>query len=191
MPAFVHALLKSLEVFGSVLGLVAFKGAFEVLEILRRVGNGHGQIRGIDGVEREGGRPDGIERLGLRRSQAGIVEFDAGISRLHNLSNGIRDEAMIGMAVAAVWAPSDEDLRMKTVNEIPRVVDDGVDILREGIGDGAKFAVVEVEKDRGLDTELLASAGGFSARRAAASSSPAGILAKSVAPFSPLVAIAR
>ena len=163
MPAFVHALLKSLEVFGSVLGFVAFKGAFEVLEILRRVGNGHGQIPRIDGVEREGGRPDGIERLGLRRSQAGIIEFDAGISRLHNLSNGIRDKAMIGMAVAAVGAPSDDHLRTKTVHEIPRVVGDGVDILRERIGDGAKFAVVEVEKDRGLDTELLASAGGFGA----------------------------
>jgi hypothetical protein len=84
---------------------------------------------------------------------------------LHDLGDGIGDEAMIGMAVAALGPPSDDDLRMKLLYEFLGVVCDGVDVFGERIGDGAKFAVVEVEKDRGLDAELLASAGGFGATR--------------------------
>ena len=147
------------------MGFVAFKGALEVLEIPGSVGNGDSQIGGFGGVEREGGGPDGVERLGLRGSEAGVIKPDARILRLHDLGDGIGDEAMIGMAVAALGSPSDDDLRMKLLHEFLGVVGDGVDVFGERIGDGAKFAVVEVEKDRGLDAELLASAGGFGATR--------------------------
>ena len=144
---------------------MAFKGALEVLEILGSVGNGDSQIGGFGGVERERGEPDGVERLGLRGSEARVVKPDARILRLHDLGDGIGDEAMIGMAVAALGSPSDDDLRMKLRHELLGVVGDRVDVFGERIGDGAKFAVVEVEKDRGLDAELLASAGGFGATR--------------------------
>lgn len=147
------------------MGFVAFKGALEVLEIPGSVGNGDSQIGGFGGVEREGGGPDGVERLGLRGSETGVIKPDARILRLHDLGDGIGDEAMIGMAVAALGSPSDDDLRMKSLHEFLGVVGDGVDVFGERIGDGAKFAVVEVEKDRGLDAELLASAGGFGATR--------------------------
>jgi hypothetical protein len=147
------------------LGFVAFKGALEVLEILGSVGNGVSQIGGFGGVERERGRPDGVERLGLRGSEAGVIKPDARILRLHDLCDGIGDEAMIGMAVATLRSPSDDDLRAKLLHEFLGVFSDGVDVFGERIGDGAKFAVVEVEKDRRLDAELLASAGGFGATR--------------------------
>lgn len=144
---------------------MAFKGALEVLEILGSVGNGDSQIGGFGGVERERGGPDGVERLGLRGSEAGVIKPDARILRLHDLGDGIGDEAMIRMAVAAFGSPSDDDLRMKLLHELLGVVGDRVDVFGERIGDGAKFAVVEVEKDRGLDAELLASTAGFDATR--------------------------
>jgi hypothetical protein len=165
VPSLVHSFFQSLEGSGGVLGFMAFKGTLEVLEILGSVGNGDGQIGGFGGVERERGRPDDVERLGLRGSEAGVIKPDARILRLHDLGDGIGDEAMIGMAVAALGPPSDDDLRMKLLYEFLGVVCDGVDVFGERIGDGAKFAVVEVEKDRGLDAELLASAGGFGATR--------------------------
>ena len=165
MPAFIHSFFEGLERFTSVLGFVALKRAFEILEILGRVGNGNGQIGGIGGVERKGCGPNRVEGLGLRRSEAGVIQLDAEFLRLHDLCDGIRDEAMIGMAVTAVGAPSDDDLRMKLVDEFLDTVGDGVDILGKGIGDGAKFAVVEVEKDGRLDAEFLASAGGFGTTR--------------------------
>jgi hypothetical protein len=52
---------------------------------------------------------------------------------------------------------------LKLVDQFPDVVGDGVDIFGERIGDGAKFAIVEIEEDGRLDAELLASAGGFGA----------------------------
>src|SRR5262249_21387624 len=77
-PAFVHGLFEGPESLRSVLRLVAFEGAFEVLEILGRIRNRHRQIGGIDGVEWQGRGPDGVEWLGLRGRKSRIVEFDAG-----------------------------------------------------------------------------------------------------------------
>jgi len=53
IPARVHGFFEGLKGLGSVLGFVAFKRALELLEILRHVGNGDGQIGGIRGVELE------------------------------------------------------------------------------------------------------------------------------------------
>jgi hypothetical protein len=50
-------------------------------------------------------------------------------------------------------------------DELLHTVGDSVGILGEGISDGAKFAVVEVEKDWRLDAEFSASADGFGATR--------------------------
>jgi|HubBroStandDraft_6_1064221.scaffolds.fasta_scaffold320002_2 hypothetical protein len=158
-------LFLGLERFGSVLGFVALKSAFEVVEILAGVGHGNSQIGGIDCVEREGCGPNRVEKLGLCGCEAGIIRFDVGFLRLHNLGDGIGDEAMIRMAIAAVGAPSDDDLRVKLVDEFLNIVGDSVDILGERIGDGAKFAIVEIEKDRRVDAEFSASASSFSATR--------------------------
>src|SRR5580704_11441600 len=72
---------------------------------------------------------------------------------------------MIRMAIAAVGTPSDDDLRVMLADDLLHTVGDSVDILGEGISDGAKFAVVEVEKDWRLDAEFSASADGFGATR--------------------------
>jgi hypothetical protein len=54
VPALIHGFFEGLKSFRSVLGLVALKRVFEVLKILRRVGNGNVQIGGIGGVKTEG-----------------------------------------------------------------------------------------------------------------------------------------
>ena len=72
---------------------------------------------------------------------------------------------MIGMAVAALGAPRDEGLRMKLFDKLVHIVGDGVNILRQGIGNGAQFAVIQIKKDRRLDSELLAGASGFGPTR--------------------------
>lgn len=163
MPAFIHGFFEGLEGFRSVLGFVALKSALEAFEILGRVGNRNGQIGGIGGVEGKRCGPNRVEGFGLRGTETGVIQLDVGFLRLYDLGDGIRDKAMIGMAIAAVGTPSDDDLRMNLVDEFLDPVGDGVNVLGEGIGDSAKFAVVEVEKDGGLKAKFLASAGGFGA----------------------------
>lgn len=89
MPAFIHGLIQRMKGFGSVLGFVTFKGAFEVIEILLRVGNGDGQIGRICRMERKRCRPNRIEWYRLRGSETGIIQLDAGFLRLHDLCDGI------------------------------------------------------------------------------------------------------
>jgi len=107
--------------------------------------------------------PGRVERFGLSGGEAGVVELDARRLRLHDLGNGVRDQAMIGMAVAAIGSPGDDDLRMEFVDQFLNAIGDGVNVFGERIGDGAEFAVVEIEEDGRLDAEFLAGAGGFGA----------------------------
>ena len=163
VPAFVHGLLKRLEGLGGVLGFVALEGTLELLFILLGIGDVDGEVGRIEGVKLQGGGPDGVESLSLGGREAGIVELDVGVHRLDDLRDSVGDKAMIGMAVAAIGSPSEDDLRMKFVDEFLDVVGDGVNVLGEGIGHGAEFAVIEIEEEGRLDAELLAGAGGFGA----------------------------
>jgi len=140
---------------------VTFESAVEFVEIGRRVGDGDGEIGGVGGVERQEVWPDLVKRQRLGGGHAGVVELDGRFVGLDDLGDGVGDEAMIRMAVAAVGAPGEDDLGVELVDELLDVVGDGVNVFGEGIGHSAEFAVVEVEKDGRLDAELFAGARGF------------------------------
>lgn len=116
VPAFVYRFFEGLEHRRSVLGFVAFEGALVFLFILFGVGHVNGEVGRITGVERKFGRPDRVEGLGLGRSEARVVKSDSGVLRLEDLGDCVGDQAVVGMAVAAIGAPSDDDLRVELVD---------------------------------------------------------------------------
>jgi len=165
VEALVHGFFERLEHLGSVLGFVTFEGALVFFFILVGVGDVDGEVGRVGSVEWKERRPDGVEGLRLIGREAGIVELDARGQGLDDFSDGVGDEAMIGMAVAAVRSPGDDDLGVELVDEFSDVVSDSMNVFSERIGHGAEFAVVEIEKDGRLNAEFLAGASSFGATR--------------------------
>jgi len=57
-----------------------------------------------------------LRGLAWAGEKARIVELDAGMQRLDDLGDGVGDEAVVGVAVAAFGSPSEDDLRVELVD---------------------------------------------------------------------------